>query len=230
MLVEKPKKYNGIKFLKVEQDFFRNPKRLSSKAPSINEFSLNNNSPSIKAKFIKSFLNDNKINQNPLKNSSIINKKLKKYNSFNKFDFISPKELSLFKNSIKSKKELEIPVSKYDINNQFRFLNKKSVSTKNLINFRNNLSKKSLFYNNSNSITNKNNINKVSKKKKNNNHKNHKIKIKKQIDIGDNEKNNNSNFINNNANLIKIISTDTNIDNGNKESKKSKLKTIFCCL
>ena len=242
MLVEKPKKCSGVKFLKVEQDFFRNPKRLSSKAPSINDFSINNNSPSIKAKYIKSFLNDYKINQNPLKNSSIINTKFKKYNSFNKFDFFSPKELSLFKNSIKSKKDIEIPLSKFDnINKQIKFLNKKSASTRNLLNFRNNLSKKSLFFNtnNSNSISNKNNVIKIGKKKninhcKKNNHKNHKINIKKQIeenyDIYVKGKNNNSNYTNNNTNLIKIISSETNMDNVNKESKKSKLKTIFCCL
>ena len=246
MLIERPKKCSGVKLLKVEQDFFRNPQRLSSKFPSINERTLNNNTHSIKANFRKSFLNDNKINKNPLRNSnSIINKKLKKFNSFNKLDFLSPKILSLFKNSIKSKKEMEIPISKFDnnVNNQIRALNKKSVSTNNLNNLRNNLSKKSLFFN-TNSLTNsnknKNNVNKICKKKninnnkKSHNKKNSKIKIKKQIeescDFGGIEKNTNTNYTNNNVNVIKIVSEDTNIDSRNKEHKKGKFKKIFCCL
>ena len=93
MLLDKSKKYKGIKFLKVEQQLFNNAKKYNRNS-SYNSNSINNQSSSNdnNAKiFLKSSFNGNQLIKDGAKTPTIrnknINQNLKRINTCHKKDF-----------------------------------------------------------------------------------------------------------------------------------------------
>lgn len=249
MSINKPKKYSGVKFLKIEQSFLKNAKMLHSPGSSINESSVNINnnnilkkSKSIKENYLKRVLY-NKRSKNPCSKSPSISQNSKMCSSLIKSNFQSSNNLIIIKKSDKINRKLSS--SRLDsIKNQLKGINKKSVSTKNLnyFNVNNRLSKKSLFFHNINNTrsevgiqknNNKSTKEHYKKKNKNKNGKNKNNKTNNDKSRNINNVNNNkieekqekinanNNYIYNISN-VKVGSEVTNKNNGNNENQNEK--------
>ena len=153
MSINKPQKYNGIKFLKIDQSFLKNAKMLHSPVSSINEPSVNINnrnalkkSKSSKDNYLKNLLY-NKQRKNPSLKSLSINQNSGVCSPLIKSNLQSSNNLLRIQKPDKIKREFSL--SKLgSIKKQLKEIGKKSYSTKNLnyFNVNNRLSKKSLFF------------------------------------------------------------------------------------
>ena len=249
MSLNKPKKYSGVKLLKIEQSFLKNAKMLHSPVSSINESSVNinnnnalNKSKSIKENNLKRIL-DNKRYKNPCLKSLSISQSSKVCSSPIKPNLLSSNNLLIIKKSDKIKREFS-SLKLDSIKKQLKGINKKSVSTKNLnyFNLNNKLSKKSLFFHNINNSHSEFGIQKNNnkstkehhkkkhkhKKDKNKNNKTNNDKSRSVGDVNNNkieEKQEKINVNNNyiyNINKVKVGSEVTNKNNGNNENQNEK--------
>ena len=229
--INKQKGKSGVKFLKLDIPLFQNTQCMNSQRSAKNESSANKKLGSINKQFLKSSIKDVE-SQNPLRNSNIINKQFIKYKSIDKPNIIKRNDLLSNKDSIKLKKEGDLPLSKLDdITNQIKILNRKIESAKNMIILNNKNMKKTLYLlNNNNYNINNDNINNI----RNNSSKNKKIDDINQITKIKDENNNTINVnCYNKEKTIKDETDVTNKENGDKEKNKkksNKFKKIFCCL
>lgn len=231
MLIDKPKKYKGIKFLKVEQQLFNNAKKYKRKTSS-NSNSINNKSSSNDNNgkvFLKSSLNYNQIitdgEKTPPVKNNIIKKTFKRINSCNKKDDKKCNELVAISKITKKKEE--------EKNDKEMLLNRFSKANLKPLRYNKSFSCKRFFNqpinnnNNSNSISNNINSgkNNIYKYKSDNN-------ATKKTKINNNDKNNKENNSNNKTINLNAINTNKVIGNENRENncKKNKLKNFFCCL
>ena len=230
MILDKPKKYKGIKFLKVDQQSFNNAKKFNRKS-SYNSNSINNKSSSNDNNgklFLKSSLNCNHLitdgEKTPSINKNNIKKNLKRLNSCKKKDFKKFNEIAIskfIKKKEEEKNDKEMLLNKFGKANLKPLIYKKSVSCRKLFNqpFMNNII-------NSNNINNNinNDTNNIYKYKSDNN-------ANKKIRINYNDKNSKENNSNNKKINLNTINTKKEMGNENREKqcKIKKLKNWFCC-
>ena len=244
MLLDKSKKYKGIKLLKLDQQIFQNAKRYSRKSSSI---SIINDVPIQTKKSLRHSVNENKCkneeDKSPVTYSNITNKNMKKMYSCNKLITKNSNELIFLKNVLKKKgeerKDTEKSLSKFSKCNQPKGFFKKSISCKDLNNLKNNLLlKKSRIINNINTMNSNNNYSINNEFNSNLNIHNKAKSITKEIN-----KENNVNNNGNNINDCKIIKNekltdhndgdnhnDNNKNNKNNIKSTNKFKKLFCCL
>jgi len=241
MLLDKPKKYKGIKLLKLDQQIFQNAKRYSKKLSSI---SIINDIPIQTKKSLRHSVNENKCKNSedklPVTYSNITNKNFKKMYSCNKLITNNLKEFVFLKNILRKKeeerKDTEKSLSRLTKFNHPRNFYKKSISCKNINNLKNNLLfKKSRIINNINTMNSNNNYSINNEFNSNINIHNKTKSITKEISKENNVNNNGNNI--NNCKIIKNEKlTDHNDgDNHNDNDKNNKnstnnFKKLFCCL
>ena len=207
MKADKSKKYKGIKYLKVEQQFFNNAKKYNRKCSynNNNTASINNQSSSNECKRIKSFkssiFNDNMLKTDGEKTT------ISKNNIY--YNKIPKKSIELASNKIsplKIKDKEEMLLNKFNKNNIKPLIHrsdkafKKLYSSKSLGLGANLKSNKSLY---NKSMIKFNDINNNENENKNNLRKDGKIKIYKNEDY---------------------------IEKKEKNSGKSGFHKLFCCL
>ena len=239
MLLDKTKKYKGIKFLKVEQQLFHNAKKYNRKT-SYNSIPINNQSSFNESNLKKALKNssndiplryDGEKTPTPKKGKLKINKNFKKLNSFNKMDVKKYNEIialtKITKKKEEEKKDKDMLLTRFSKANLRPLLHKKSISCKKIL-INKNLMTSSINPNNNNNINMDNNLyNNVTINMKNDNNVN-----KYKINFNENnekENENNDNYCKK-INLNKV-STENIVESKEKKiEKKKNWRKVFCCL
>jgi len=238
MLLDKTKKYKGIKFLKVEQQLFQNAKKYNRKT-SYNSIPINNqssfNESNVK-KTLKNSSNDIPMRYNgekkhtPKKGKLNINKSFKKLNSCNKMDVKKFNEIialtKIAKKKEEEKKDKDILFTRFSKANLRPLLHKKSISYKKIL-INKNLMTSSINPNNNNINMDNNLYNNITINMKNDTNVN-----KYKISFNENnekENENNDNYCKK-INLNKV-STENIVESKEKKiEKKKNWRKVFCCL